>query len=136
VHEELVGQPPQLDPGETPFERPRRFARPGPFVLHARRRSEKPLSETSVAIFLAIYALGLYGVGFFDSGLLLLSGLMTGPLVITIYLNLDGRGSLLNPYTLFFAALVLGSLAGHVGGLSTSFSVRGDAPAAASRSPL
>jgi hypothetical protein len=77
------------------------------------RRREKPLSEIEVAIFLAIYALGLYGVGFIDPGFLLFSRLMSGPLAVTVYLTLDGRGSLLNPSTLFFFMVVIGSFAAY-----------------------
>jgi len=100
---------------EVPFEAPtHRLARTRSFVLRLPRRREKPLSETGVAIFLAIYALGLYAVGFHDPGYLLLSWLMTGPLAVTVYLTFDGRGSLMNPYTLFFAAIVLGSFAAYV----------------------
>ena len=40
--------------------------------------------------------------------------LMTGPLGISVYLTFDGRGSLLNPYTLFFSAIVAGAAGGHV----------------------
>ena len=90
------------------------LARTRSFVLRLQRRREKPLSETGVAIFLAIYALGFYAVGFHDPGYLLLSWLMTGPLAVTVYLTFDGRGSLMNPYTLFFAAIVLGSFAAYV----------------------
>ena len=93
---------------------PQRLARTRPFVLRLPRRREKPLSEAGVAIFLAIYALGFYAVGFHDPGYLLLSWLMTGPLAVTVYLTFDGRGSLMNPYTLFFAAIVLGSFAAYV----------------------
>jgi hypothetical protein len=35
---------------------------------------------------------------------------MVGPIGITVYLTFDGRGSLLNPYTLFFSALVAAAL--------------------------
>ena len=100
---------------EVPFEAPtHRLARTRPFGLRLPRRREKPLSETGVAIFLAIYALGLYAVGFHDPSYLLLSWLMTGPLAVTVYLTFDGRGSLMNPYTLFFAAVVLASFAAYV----------------------
>jgi len=100
---------------EVPFEAPpRRLARTRSFVLRLSRRREKPLSETGVAIFLAIYAVGFYAVGFHDPGYLLLSWLMTGPLAVTVYLTFDGRGSLMNPYTLFFAAVVLGSFGTYV----------------------
>ena len=99
---------------EVPFEAPpRRLSRTRAFVLHLQRRREKPLSEPGVAIFLAVYAFGLYAVGFLDPGFLLFSWLMTGPLAVTVYLTFDGRGSLMNPYTLFFTALVLASFAAH-----------------------
>lgn len=99
---------------EVPFEAPpRRLARTRAFVLRLQRRRERPLPETGLAIFLAIYALGLYAVGFLDIGFLLFSWLMAGPLAVTVYLTFDGRGSLMNPFTLFFAAIVLASFTAH-----------------------
>ena len=106
---------------EVPFEAPPRHrTRTRTFVMRLRRRREKPLSELGVAVFLAIYAFGLYAVGFIDPGFLLFSWLMTGPLAVTVYLTFDGRGSLMNPYTLFFAAVVITSFAAYV--------LAGDAP--------
>lgn len=78
----------------------------------ARRREKVPSAEL-IAGSCATYFLGALGIGAIDSGFLLLAWLMTGFLAIALYLTLDGRGSLLNPYTLFFGGTVGASVAGY-----------------------
>lgn len=106
--------PPELVEDGFPFESPSAKA---PFVRRAARRfnrhREKPLSPSAVAVSLSAYALGASATGYYGTGLLLFAWLMTGPLGVTVYLTFDGRGSLLNPYTLFFAAIVSASVALH-----------------------
>lgn len=106
--------PPELVEDGVPFESPSARV---PLVRRAARRfhryREKPLSPSAVAVSLFVYALGASVTGYYGSGLLLFAWLMAGPLGVTVYLTFDGRGSLLNPYTLFFAAIVSASVALH-----------------------
>ena len=101
-HEEVL-----LDPEEIPFETPpRRFVRTRKIIQRIGRKREKPPSELAIGIFVLAYSFGALGVYYFDTRYLLLAWLMTGPLVVTVYMTYEGRGSLLNPYTLFFAAII------------------------------
>lgn len=102
-----VPLPPELTADDVPFEpHPRRLERVQNAVRRIHRKREKPLSAVATSIFVLVYAAGASAVGHFGTGLLLFAWLMMGPLGITVYLTFDGRGSLLNPYTLFFSTLV------------------------------
>ena len=104
---EDVPPPPELTDDDVPFEpHPRRLERVKNAVRRIHRKREKPLSAVATSIFVLVYAAGASAVGYLGTGLLLFAWLMMGPLGITVYLTFDGRGSLLNPYTLFFSALV------------------------------
>ena len=108
---EDVPPPPELTDDDVPFEpHPRRLERVKNAVRRIHRKREKPLSAGATSIFILVYAAGASAVGYFGTGLLLFAWLMVGPLGITVYLTFDGRGSLLNPYTLFFSALVAAAL--------------------------
>ena len=108
---EDVPPPPELTDDDVPFEpQPRRLERVKNAVRRIHRKREKPLTAGATSIFFLVYAAGASGVGYFGTGLLLFAWLMVGPLGITVYLTFDGRGSLLNPYTLFFSALVAAAL--------------------------
>lgn len=76
------------------------------------RRETQP-SPKAWAVSFLVYALGSAGVATFEQGFLLFAWLMCGPLALTIYLTFDGKGSLLNPYTLFFTTVVALSIAGY-----------------------
>ncbi len=103
--------PPHLGDGDLPFESPpRRFARARNAVRRIRRKREKLPSAMAVSACALVYALGAAGVGYFGTGLLLFAWLMAGPLGLSVYLTLDADGSLLNPYTLLFSAVVSGSI--------------------------
>ena len=105
--------PPVLSNDDVPFEAPRRLARVRNAARRINRQRERlPAGAFSAAIL--VYALGAAVAGYFGSGLLLFAWLMAGPLGITVYLTFDGHGSLLNPYTLFFSAVVLLSVGAHV----------------------
>ncbi|MGE4063224.1 MAG: hypothetical protein AB7E79_07625 [Rhodospirillaceae bacterium] len=107
--------PPELTNDGVPFEqRKPRIPLVRRAARHFKRRREKPLSPAAIAVSILIYALGAATAGYFGSGLLLFAWLMAGPLAVTVYLTFDGHGSLLNPYTLFFAAIVAASVAAHV----------------------
>src|SRR5690606_31668151 len=76
---------------------------------------EKLPSQLSVAVSVLIYFVG--GLAFsvlVDRGFLLFAWLMCGPLGLTIYLARELKHTLLNPYTLFFATLVVLGVAGYV----------------------
>jgi hypothetical protein len=111
VHE----PPPELDKGEVPFEGPpRRFARTRKILRRVGRKREKAPPAAAIAIFVLLYFFGGLGVRYFDSSSLLVAWLATGPLAVTVYLTYEGRrGSLLNPYTLFFAAILVAGVATH-----------------------
>lgn len=112
---EHVPLPPELTSDDVPFEpQPRRIERVKNAVRRMRRKREKPLSPGATSIFVLVYAAGASAVGYFGTGLLLFAWLMLGPLGLTVYLTFDGRGSLLNPYTLFFAALVSAAVGAHL----------------------
>lgn len=95
--------PPVLDQGEVPFEPPQRFARARKIIRHVSRKRKKPPADWAIGLLALVYFGGALGVGQFNQGFLLSAWLMTGPLFVTIYLTFEGRGSLLNPYTMFFA---------------------------------
>jgi len=107
--------PPELPEDGGPFETsPPRVTLARRAARHFKRRREKPLPAAAIAVSVLIYALGAAAAGYFGSGLLLFAWLMTGPLAVTVYLTFDGHGSLLNPYTLFFFAIVAGCVAADV----------------------
>ena len=56
---------------------------------------------------------GALAVGFFNQGFLLSAWLTTGPLFVTIYMTFEGKGSLLNPYTMFFATILVACIAAY-----------------------
>jgi len=76
-------------------------------------RREKIPSPLSVCISVCVYFFGALLVSEFDRVWLLSAWLLAGPLLFTIYLTFDARGSLLNPYTLFFATSVVLTLGGY-----------------------
>jgi ABC-type Fe3+-siderophore transport system permease subunit len=77
-------------------------------------RRERVPSPSAIGVCCAIYFLGALGVYTVDQGYLLFAWLMSGLLGVAVYLTLDLRGSLANPYTLFFAAVVMSSLGGYI----------------------
>jgi hypothetical protein len=105
--------PPELEPGEVPFEKPRRFERTRKLIRRVSRKRERPPSPAAIAAFVLIYFGGGIGVQFADHGFLLFAWTMTGPLAISVYMTYEGRGSLLNPFTLFFSSVLLGSVGAH-----------------------
>lgn len=110
-----VPLPPELTSDEVPFEpQPRRIERIKNAVRQARRKRDKPLSARATSLFVLAYATGASAVGYFSSGLLLFAWLMAGPLAVTVHLTFDGRGSLPNPYTLFFGAVVAAAVGAHI----------------------
>jgi len=117
LDEELVEKPPQLDPGEVPFERSRHFARTRNLVRRVIRKREKPLSEAAIAIFVLLYFGGALGVRYFDHALLFLAWIMTGPLTVAVYLTHKERGTMLNVYVLFFVTIIVACIAGYVFGV-------------------
>jgi len=115
LEQEHVPLPPELTSDEVPFEPPsRRIERIKSAVRRVRRNRERPLSARATSVLVLVYAAGASGVGYFGSGLLLLAWLMTGPLGISVYLTFEGRGSLLNPYTIFFGTVVTAAVGAHV----------------------
>jgi hypothetical protein len=99
---------------DIPFETPPRRLGRVRRALRIPRHREKMPSIGAISLFVLVFALGAVSVGYLGSGLLLLAWLMAGPLAITIYLTFDGRGSLLNPYTLFFGAIVAGCVVANI----------------------
>lgn len=80
---------------------------------------EKIPSPMAISISVCTYffgALAIYGI---DHFFLLSAWLAAGPLLFTVYLTRDAGGSLLNPYTLFFAGLVMLNLCGYVVSIRT-----------------
>jgi hypothetical protein len=74
---------------------------------------EKIPSPAAVSISVSIYFFGALAIYAFDHLFLLSAWLAGGPLLYTVYLTRDARESLLNPYTLFFAGLVVLNLCGY-----------------------
>jgi len=79
-------------------------------VRSTRRDAPSPRAWSASVL---TYALGSVAVAAIDQGFLLVAWLMCGPLAVTVYLTFDDHHSLLNAYTLFFSAIVLGCLAGY-----------------------
>ena len=77
------------------------------------RFREKAPSAAQIALSSAVYFLGAVGVGLHDRGFLLLAWLMAGFLGVAVYLALDGRGSLINSWTVFFGAVVSANVVGY-----------------------
>ncbi len=75
---------------------------------------EKAPSPSAVCISVCVYFFGALAIYPFDHFFLLSAWLAGGPLLYTVYLTRDARGSLLNPYTVFFAGLVMFNLCGYV----------------------
>lgn len=110
-----VPPPPEISQDEVPFEKPRgRIARLRELGRRARRKRESIPSPAAISIFILVFAGGAATVGSLGSGLLLFAWLMAGPLAVTIYLTRDAGGSLINPYTLFFAAIIAASLGAYM----------------------
>jgi hypothetical protein len=74
---------------------------------------DKPPSPLAVSLSVSIYFFGAMAVYPVDPTFLLAAWLSAGPLLYTVYLTRDAGGSLLNPYTLFFAGLVALNLCGY-----------------------
>ena len=108
-----IDKPPQLDQGEVPFERPRRFARTRSLVRRVIRKREKRPSEAAIAVFVTLYFGGALGVCYFDRTFLLSAWLMAGPLTVAVYSTYEERGRLLNPYVLFYVAIIAACVASH-----------------------
>jgi hypothetical protein len=83
------------------------------FSHAALNRKEKIPSPLAICISVCIYFLGALFICEIDRVWLLSAWLFAGPLLFTVYLTLDARGSLLNPYTLFFAGSVVLTLGGY-----------------------
>jgi len=113
LDEELVEKPPQLDQGEVPFERSRHFARTRNLVRRVIRQREKRPSEVAIAAFVLLYFGGALGICYFDRTFLLSAWLMAGPLTVAVYSTYEEHGRLLNPYVLFFAAIIVACVASH-----------------------
>ena len=77
-------------------------------------RRESVPSPLAIGVSVFTYFFGALGVYRIDPGFLLMAWLMGGFLLLTVYMTFDARGSLLNPYTLFFAGTVLACLGGYV----------------------
>jgi len=105
--------PPVLDGDDVPFEKPKRFRRAREAIKRASRKREKPPSDLSIGALAFAYFGGALAVFKFDQGFLLSAWLAAGPLYVTIYMTFEGRGSLLNPYTLFFATVVIACIGAH-----------------------
>jgi len=106
--------PPVLDQGEVPFEpAPRAFVGARKIIKRVSRKREKPPSDLAVCVLVVIYLGGALVVDYFNRGFLLSAWLTTGPLFVTVYMTFEGRGSLLNPYTLFFAAILISCVAAY-----------------------
>jgi len=76
-------------------------------------RRESAPSPVVIGIAAFTYFFGALGIYAFDPVFLPLAWGMGGGLVVSVYLTLEGKGSLLNPYTLFFASVVAGCVAGY-----------------------
>ena len=106
--------PPVLDQEEVPFEPPtRRFVRARKITQRVSRKRKKPPSDWAVGALAIGYFGGALCVLHFDEGFLLAAWLTTGPLFVTVYMTFEGRGSLLNPYTLFFTTILVACITGH-----------------------
>ena len=106
--------PPELDGGEVPFEiAPPRVSPARKLIRHVSRRRKKPPSDLAIALSMLAYFGGALAIYRYDQGLLLSAWLATGPLFVTVYMTFQGRASLLNPYTLFFATILVACVAGH-----------------------
>ena len=105
--------PPVLDHGDIPFEPPRRFARARNVIRHVSRKRKKTPSDFSIGALAIAYFGGALAVGQFNRGFLLSAWLMTGPLFVSVYMTFEGRGSLLNPYTLVFAGVLTACVAAY-----------------------
>ncbi len=75
---------------------------------------EKVPSPLAICTSICVYFFGALGVYVFDHVFLLSAWLAAGPLLFAVYLTRDAKGSLLNPYTLFFSGLVVVNLCGYV----------------------
>lgn len=75
---------------------------------------EKVPSPLAVSVSVCTYFFGALVTYPIDHTFLLASWLAAGPLHYTVYLTREARGSLLNPYTLFFTGLVMFSLGGYL----------------------
>ena len=117
MDEELVEKPPQLDPGDVPFERSSHFARTRNLVRRVIRKREKPPSEVAIAAFVLLYFGGALGVCYFDRTFLLSAWLMAGPLTVAVYSTYEERGPMLNPYVLFFATVIVACIASYFFGV-------------------
>ena len=107
ISDNMEPLPPVLDNGDVPFEPPQRFARTRKIIRHVSRKRKKPPSDLAISALAIAYFGGALAVGFFNQGFLLSAWLTTGPLFVTIYMTFEGKGSLLNPYTMFFATILV-----------------------------
>jgi len=89
-----------------------RMLRTRMLIRRAAARRERYPSAQSVALGTLLFFASALSISFFDSRFLLYAWMMFGPLVIAIYMSIDGKTSLFNPYTLFFGANVVGGLIG------------------------
>ena len=106
--------PPVLDQGEVPFEpAPRPFVAARKIIRRVSRKREKPPSDLAVCVLVVTYFGCALAVHYFNHGFLLSAWLTTGPLFVTVYMTFEGRGSLLNPYTLFFTAILVSCVAAY-----------------------
>jgi hypothetical protein len=82
--------------------------------ISAMFKREQAPSAGSLATAVSVYFFGALGIYKIDPSFLLGAWLFSGFLLLTVYFTFEMRGSLLNPYTLFFAAMVAGCLGGYV----------------------
>jgi len=76
-------------------------------------RREKVPSPRAIGLAAFVYFFGALAIYTIDPVYLLGAWGMGGGLLVTVYLTRDAKGSLLNPYTLFFATVVAICLAGY-----------------------
>lgn len=81
---------------------------------------EKVPSPLAVCVSVCTYFFGALAIYPIDHTFLLASWLAAGPLLYTVYLTREARGSLLNPYTLFFTGLVMFNLGGYLANTTVS----------------
>ncbi len=76
-----------------------------------KREKSPPPAAASLAVL--GYFFGALGVHEIDPGYLLMAWMLAGLMALTIYYTVLGKGSLLNPYTMFFAAASMVCIAGY-----------------------
>jgi len=89
-----------------------RMLRTRMLIRRAAARRERYPSAQSIALCTLLFFASALAISFFDARFLLYAWMMFGPLVIAIYMSVDSKASVFNPYTLFFGTNVAGGLVG------------------------